>query len=373
MMGPLFYLSRCHMLREVQQASSRPMPEFRPAFADDGFSGGPVLDVWEQFRQEIRLVETYGLKVDPSKYILYFLVGEAFRGDVSCFQALGVKVVIGANLLILKTPINLDTDILHSFQKSKRIELEYIFEALERFPRYHVVFTLMCQGVSYDKIQYWCRMVPRTHLGELLEFFHLRAKHALERMMNMTLNSQQWTQAKLPLDMGGLGLKSPRIELGMQVLHISDIYFISSCRQYNTTIQVLLPPTCVRTPYEGELAAIQHLTPELGTHMATLRDEYQIVRYKDILNILHDSAWKFLVQQADCAGQARLGVVSAMGADAWLRMMPGLVHDSILDNVAFRDIVDLRLGLCLFPGASIYAFYHQNLDEMGYYISSYMG
>ena len=97
MMGPLFYSSRCRMLREAQQASSRPMPEFRPAFADDGFSGGPVLDVWKQFRQEIRLAEVYDLKVDPNKWILYLLGGETFRGDVSRFQALGVKVIIGGH------------------------------------------------------------------------------------------------------------------------------------------------------------------------------------------------------------------------------------------------------------------------------------
>ena len=134
------------MLREAQRANSRPIPEFRPAFADDKFSGGPTLDVWEQFRQEIRLAEKYGLKVDPSKCTLYLLAGEAFRGDVSRFQALGVKVVIGANILMLKTPISQDADFLHSFQESKRAELECVFEALERFPRHHVVDIMAIQN-----------------------------------------------------------------------------------------------------------------------------------------------------------------------------------------------------------------------------------
>ena len=159
----------------------------------------------------------------------------------------------------------------------------------------------------------------------------------------------------------------------MQVLHTSDICFISSRRQCNAIIQALLPPASVHAPCEGELAAIQHLTPELGVHAAALRDEQTVVRRKDILSIIHDSAWKLLVQQADCAGQARLRAVSATGADAWLRMTPGLVHDSMLGNVAFRDVVGLRLGLCLFPGASTCAFCHQNLDEMGYHVLSCMG
>ena len=113
------------------------------------------------------------------------------------------------------------------------------------------------------------------------------------------------------------------------------------------------------------------MTPELGVHAATLRD-YKVARHKDILNILHDSPWKLLVQQADSAGQARLRTISVTGADAWLRMTSGLVHDSILGNVAFRDVVGLRLGMNLFPGANTCIFHHQNLGDMGYHILSYM-
>ena len=263
MMGPLFCLSRCHMLREAQQASSRPMPEFRPAFADDGFSGGPVLDVWEQSRQEIRLAETYGLKVGPSKCTLYLLAGEAFRGDVSRLQALGVKVVTGANLLMLKTPISQDADFLHSFQKSKRTELECIFEALERLPRHHVAFTLMRQGVSYGKIQYvcterikykiqyWCRTVPRAHLGELLEFFHLRAKHALEHMLNVPSTPSSGPKQSCPWTWAASGWLALVLNLACR----------SSTHQMFASFLRVVPPTCVRTPCEGELAAIQHLTP----------------------------------------------------------------------------------------------------------------
>ena len=114
-------------------------------------------------------------------------------------------------------------------------------------------------------------------------------------------------------------------------------------------------------------------SPELGVHAAALRDEQKVIRRKDILNILHDSAWKLLVQQADCAGQERLRAISATGADAWLRMTPGLMHDSMLGNVAFRDIVGLRLGLCLSPDASTCAFCHQNLDDMGHHVLACMG
>ena len=55
---------------------------------------------------EISLSERIGLPFDFSKYTLYFLVGEQFRGNISEFQALGIRVVIGSELIILKTPVH---------------------------------------------------------------------------------------------------------------------------------------------------------------------------------------------------------------------------------------------------------------------------
>ena len=77
-------------------------------------------------------MDQYDLRVDPKKCTLYLLAGGSFRGDVSYFQALGVKVVIGMDVLILKALVGDGNALLYTFLASKRAELEYIFDSVER-------------------------------------------------------------------------------------------------------------------------------------------------------------------------------------------------------------------------------------------------
>ena len=79
-MGPLFCLTRQRMVEEARRLSSRPPPDFEPAFADDAFSGGNVDDVFEAFHHELQLAHKFGLHVDPSKCTLYLLAEDQFRG-----------------------------------------------------------------------------------------------------------------------------------------------------------------------------------------------------------------------------------------------------------------------------------------------------
>ena len=63
-----------------------------------------MIDVWAAFTQEITLSSKYGFEFEYSKCTLHLLAGEQFRGDVSEFQALDINIVIGCDLVILKTP-----------------------------------------------------------------------------------------------------------------------------------------------------------------------------------------------------------------------------------------------------------------------------
>ena len=105
MMGPLFCLSRRSMSELARHRASRTLPVFDVEFADDAYSGGQVSDVWAIFKEEIELASRYGLEFDFSKCTLHLLAGEQFRGDVSAFQALGVRIVTGCDLAVLKTPV----------------------------------------------------------------------------------------------------------------------------------------------------------------------------------------------------------------------------------------------------------------------------
>ena len=54
----------------------------------------------------------FGLRYDLEQCTLYLLSGEYFRGDVSGFQALGVRVVTGLDVQILKALVGGNEDFL---------------------------------------------------------------------------------------------------------------------------------------------------------------------------------------------------------------------------------------------------------------------
>ena len=83
------------------------------------------------FKAEIALIETFGLQFDYSKCTLHLLAGEQFRRAVSEFQALGVRVMIGCDLAVLKTPIAGISDFLACFMKDKQRELQELAEAVQ--------------------------------------------------------------------------------------------------------------------------------------------------------------------------------------------------------------------------------------------------
>ena len=86
MMMSLFCLARKRLHEEAQANIGNTIP-FAPEYADDGFNGGAVDEVLKLFQEELRLAEEYGLRYD-----LNLVAGDDFRGDVSAFQALGVRV-----------------------------------------------------------------------------------------------------------------------------------------------------------------------------------------------------------------------------------------------------------------------------------------
>ena len=84
-------------------------------------------------------------------------------------------------------------DFLQYFQEDNQGELEKLFHALERLSHAHVAFNLFRYGVAYNKIQYWCRTMPRRQFQALLEYYHDRSRRVLEHTIGSALSPQQWT------------------------------------------------------------------------------------------------------------------------------------------------------------------------------------
>ena len=56
------------------------------------------------------------MRSDLSKCILYLLADDGFRGDISGFQILGIRVVIGIEVVVLKVPVTGSDAFLKEFR-----------------------------------------------------------------------------------------------------------------------------------------------------------------------------------------------------------------------------------------------------------------
>ena len=100
----LFCLARKRYAEEAAITTTGITLLFQPEYTDDDFCGGRVQDIIRYFREEMRLMEKFGLKYDLSQCTIYLLSGDQFRGDVSGFQELGVQIRTGNDIQMLKIP-----------------------------------------------------------------------------------------------------------------------------------------------------------------------------------------------------------------------------------------------------------------------------
>ena len=69
-------------------------------------------------------------------------------------------------------------------------------------------YTLLKSCLSLPKIMFSLRTVETTNLQDLLKEFDMLTREALTRILGSPVQDQQWEQAKLPVSMGGLGLRA---------------------------------------------------------------------------------------------------------------------------------------------------------------------
>ena len=372
MMGPMFCLTRRRMYEEARSRIEHPRPEFEVEFADDAYSGGHVSDVWAAFKQEIALSSKYGLEFEYSKCTLHLLAGEQFRGDVSKFQPLGINIVIGCDLAVLKTPVIGSRVFLESFMAAKAKEVQEVVEAITQLPHKHVAFHILQQSLSFGRIQYWTRTAPREYISSLLELHHRLQQELLEHLVGQPLSVSQWLQARLPIKWGGLGLLSSRYEVGIRIFHVADLAYLTARHRSHAHVNRLVPGYTPSVARDFEAAARQHLSGFFPTDQEDFYNPSQPIDQPAKLQQLYETVHQDLLQGSCVAHQARLRSVAAPGAGAWLYTTPSPTRDLVFSDIAFSDIVSMRLGVPIFGEGLGCVYGHQSLDHLGHHVMDCM-
>ena len=365
LMGPLFCLARKRMYEEAC-ANVRGAAEcFDPEFADDGFCGGPISLVWAIFEQELALAGKYGLHFDLSKTKLHILAGDDFQGDLRPFTALGINIIKGTNVQMLQVPLIGPTSLYDEWNRTKVGDLDQVLTAIETLPHKHISLHLMKQCLSFPKLAYYARTVPRRHLAPVLEARSGKLRTTLQRLVAQELTDSQWQQATLPTKFGGLGLSVDELRVSGGVVHRSDLAFFCSVRQVSGSIKEILKEIIHAHPDPADTHAFQNLAPFLPNvsqvHGTTCPN------HRELVQVAIQKSSDCLIQGSSTSDALRIRACQLPWGDGWLIGTPNMSSDTLLSNVAVLDSLSLRLGLETLTSGGHCPFCHQAMDSLGHH------
>ena len=108
---------------------------------------------------------------------------------------------------LLGAPIG-DTNFEKEVMAQKISQTEQLIDKLNIIEDPHTEFVLLRNCLALPKISYITRTVdPRPH-QELMKRFDNAVRNSMERMIGGPIDDEKWTQASLPVSMGGLGLRN---------------------------------------------------------------------------------------------------------------------------------------------------------------------
>ena len=215
-MGPMYCLMQKRFSDEARAMSGSSC--FEPEFADDTYLGGRCSDVLSRFKAELRCASKYGIAFEMGECTVYTLAGERFTGDLREFEEMGVKICRKPNIEMLKSPVTGDAEFMKEWCSKRGDQLELTLDAIADLPKAHTALHLLKSCASACKVVHLARTTPQAYIEPLLERFEASQKRAVETITGLSLNSEQWKQAQLPIigrgdiDKGhaaaGLGLRS---------------------------------------------------------------------------------------------------------------------------------------------------------------------
>ena len=196
-LGPLLFCLAIHDM--VQQLCS----ELNVFYLDDGTLGGTLDDVLQDLSTVQRAARELGLKLNCKKSEM--ICEDTTTRKVILSAVPGVCEVDRDQATMLGSPIGNDISIQSAIQaKSKSLEvlgnkLQYLHS--------HDAFCLLSHALAIPKVLHMLRTSP-CFLSPALQEFDSLLRSLLGTILNINLTDPAWTQASLPIGMGGLGVRS---------------------------------------------------------------------------------------------------------------------------------------------------------------------
>jgi hypothetical protein len=321
-LGPfLFSLATLPILAGVRT-------QLKFAFLDDLTVGGEIhslVGVVEYIRQEAAAV---GLVMNDSKSEVICAAPASIPPELA-----GFKRVSPEDAVLLGVPLSDESALTHALGK----RIEWLKEMSSRLPSLHSQDALLILRHSFSSpsIQHVLRGIfSGDH--RLLPEFDTVLRTSLTQILNTHLDDESWQQVTLPVNSGGLGIRS--------AVDLSASAFLSSVRGAASLVSCIWPDAAAATPDPLESRALALWSNQTGSTgpPAPAGPPEKMKSWDEPVVSAKLSA--LLAAASDDYSKARLLAVSSVHAGDWLKAVPSAALGMRLDNESFRIAVGFRLG-----------------------------
>ena len=118
-----------------------------------------------------------------------------------------VRVRSGEGITVLGVPVGYRAFVRGKIEE-KVEKIHHITELLPLLRDPHCEFVLLRSCLALPKIMFLLRALDTSEHSDLLENFDSITRGALSKILGAAVSDDQWLQAKLPVAMGGLGLRA---------------------------------------------------------------------------------------------------------------------------------------------------------------------
>ena len=254
----------------------------------------------------------------------------------------GIPNIKASGITVLGSPVG-DAAFVEEALKAKIKKVENICSALPDLQQPHLEFCLLRSCLSLPKIVYLLRTTDTSSASHLLDQFDSVTRESLSRIIGGPISEAEWQQAKLPITLGGVGLKAASDHGG--VAHACSLLASHPLLTTLLHLDQEEPPTLPQS-------LLDNISVKMGEEISTeslVGMNQRALSHKIDLH-LHNLLSQRLAEEGDDREIARLASLSIPDSHAgdWLTAIPSPSLALLLRSQEFIAALRYRLGHALY-------------------------
>ena len=248
-----------------------------------------------------------------------------------------IKIVeVGTEML--GVPVG-NTGFCQEFFENKLTKVTDLLQRVDDLEDTQVSFMLISKCVAFCRFAFFARSSVNSATIDAFNDFDKMIRHALDQLLAGTgITDQQWTQARLSLKSGGLGLRSV-----YKHRYAAILASYASCSKLVTTVTKDLT--------EEDFFRRMKMSEHIRCYNSQVDPADAVTigcigKQKELSEKINRKELLELTQPMDTVNKARMTCITGPLSSGWLNAVP---HSSnTMTSNEFRSLIKLRLGIPLY-------------------------